>query len=270
MTRLPAELLRLYLLPAGASPAAQTDAEGGVGNEPAGGAVGMADSHGDVRAAVLELGRPAEWEPVSRLWQAVQSDLGLPAPAIAVSGRDAYQLWFSLAQPLPAAQARAFLELLCGRYLVGMAPGRIDTWPRADGQHTVPVPSRQGGGGPWSAFVAPDLAPMFADEPWLDLPPNPDGQAQLLAALASIAGADLQRAMAHLQPQAETVPEAGAEAGTAAAAAPQPGSPVTPAGGWADPRDFLRAVMNDGSVPLALRIQAAAALLGPARASDRA
>ena len=248
MTRLPAELLRLYLLPAG-----ETD--------------GMVDGHGNVRAAVLELGRPAEWEPVSRLWQAVQSDLGLPAPAIAVSGRDAYQLWFSLAQPLPAAQARAFLELLCRRYLAGVAPARIDSWPRADGQHTGPVPSRQGGSGPWSAFVAPDLAPMFADEPWLDLPPNPDGQAQLLAALSSIGGADLQRAMAQLQPPAEAVPEAGAD--TATAAAPHAGSPVAPVGGWADPRDFLRAVMNDGSVPLALRIQAAAALLDPARATDR-
>jgi hypothetical protein len=36
---------------------------------------------------VLELARPAEWPPLARVWQAVQAELGLPAPAIAVSGR---------------------------------------------------------------------------------------------------------------------------------------------------------------------------------------
>ena len=32
-------------------------------------------------------------------------------------------------------------------------------------------------------FVAPDLAALFADEPWLDLPPSSDAQADLLARL---------------------------------------------------------------------------------------
>ena len=35
----------------------------------------------------------------------------------------------------------------------------------------------------WSAFVAPDLAHIFNDTPWLDLPPNLEGQAELLARL---------------------------------------------------------------------------------------
>ena len=67
---------------------------------------------GTVRAMVLELVRPADWTLLSTLWRGVQTDLELPAPAIAVSGIDAYRLWFSLAEPASAAQARAFLEAL--------------------------------------------------------------------------------------------------------------------------------------------------------------
>ena len=38
---------------------------------------------------------------------AVQADLALPAPAIAVTGSDGVQLWFSLVQPVQPGQAQA-------------------------------------------------------------------------------------------------------------------------------------------------------------------
>lgn len=209
-----------------------------------------------VRALVLELARPAEWPPLARVWTAVQAELGLPAPAIAVSGVEGLQLWFSLRQSVPAEQGRAFLVGLRDRHLADLAPQRIRLWPSpaASGPAEGPprVPTEQPGRGLWSAFVAPDLAALFADTPWLDLPPNEEGQAALLAGLTSMTPAELAAATARLT-------KATAEAAAAAAAdAPAPPT-ATP-----DPQAFLLSVMNDPAVPLALRIEAAKALL-PAR-----
>ncbi len=257
MNRLQSEVHRLYLPPAAAGP--------GTG---AGGS-DLVGADGRVRAMVLELARPADWTALSRVWKGVQSDLALPAPAIAVSGKDAYQLWFSLLEPLPAAQARTFLASLCLRYLADIQAARLRLLPVVDGAsphpwlHADPVPALQPAQGVWSAFVAPDLAPLFAEEPWLDMPPGVDGQAGLLSQLHSIQPADLARALDQLRPA--PVPPASPPA-------PTPDAPPTPQadrpearwgrqGEWLDPRRFLLDVMNDSAVALALRIEAAKALL---------
>lgn len=52
---------------------------------------------GHVRAMVLELSRPADWTALSTVRQRVQSELELPAPAVAVSGNDGYMLTIGLA-----------------------------------------------------------------------------------------------------------------------------------------------------------------------------
>jgi hypothetical protein len=233
MKRLHNELSRLYLdQPAGVQ-AAVDDSR-------------LLDSNGLTRALVLGLARPAEWEALSRVWQGVQADLELPAPAIAVCGAEGYQLWFSLVQPVPAAQARAFLELLRLRYLGSIAPRRVTLWPTPS-QHAHLVPALQADSGQWSAFVSSDLAAVFADDPSLDLPPGEDNQADLLSRLRSIKPAEFDAALQRLRPEAE--PFAASDA-----------SPVTTTA-HQTPRDFLLAVMNDASVPLALRIEAAKALL---------
>lgn len=219
MARLQAELQRLYLT---------HDAR-----------PGLAGADGRVRATVLELARPASWETLARVWRGVQIDLELPAPAIAVSGTDGYQLWFSLLQPVPAAQADAFLESLRRRYLGEIAPERIATKPSV-------LPSVERERGRWSAFVAPDLAAVFGDEPWLDLPPGRDAQADLLSHLDSTNPEEWKRALAKL------------EAADAPAAAATP-RPALAAG--LHPRQFLLETMNDRSIELHLRIQAAKALL---------
>jgi hypothetical protein len=202
-------------------------------------------SAGQVRALVLELARPADWEALARVWRGVQLDLQLPAPAIAVSGTDGLQLWFSLQQATPAPQAAAFLAQLRARYLADVAPTRLRAMPSAaePAWQAAPVPAPQAGTENWSAFVAPDLAPVFADTPWLDIPPGVDGQADLLARLESIKPAALEAAMQRLQP---------AVADTAAPA---------DAAQDIDPRRFLQRVLNDETVALTLRIEAAKALL---------
>ena len=111
MTRLQTEYQRLYLPPVASADSAD--------------APGLMGADGRVRALVLALSRPADWDALSPLWRGVQSDLELPAPAIAVNGVDAFELWFSLAEPLPVAQAIEFLTALRAHYLRDISPERI-------------------------------------------------------------------------------------------------------------------------------------------------
>jgi len=201
---------------------------------------------GQTRVMVLELARPADWEALSQVWRGVQLDLQLPAPGIVVSGTDGMQLWFSLQAPVSVSRAEAFLAMLQSRYLAGIAPARLRCMPPAGGAwQAPPVPAQQAGTENWSAFVAPDLAPVFADTPWLDIPPNADGQADLLARLQPIKPAAFDAAMQ------------GATPGGIANARPASAQ----AAGGLDPRDFLQRVLNDEAAPLALRVEAAKALL---------
>jgi hypothetical protein len=232
----------------------------------------LIDAGGQVRAMVMELAKPADWQALSTVWNGVQLDLELPAPAIAVSGTDGYQLWFSLAVPLPAVQALAFLEALRLRYLNDIQPHRLSLWPTVAAssalpvQHAKLVPAAQAPGGLWSAFVAPDLAAVFAAEPWLDLPPTPEAQARVLSPLKSIQVADLERALERLWPTAPSTASRSASdaAEVAEVAGAGPGRMNTrplPAGLAADPKRFLLDVMSDDTIALGLRIEAAKALL---------
>jgi len=206
-----------------------------------------------VRALVLELRPPARWAELSSVWTGVQADFGFPPPAIAVSGVDALQLWFSLASPtLPSAGER-FLQGLRTKYLphVGSAHVRLI----ADAAQLPSAPPLETGPDRWSAFVAPDLASVFADTPWLDLPPSGEGQAALLRALEPIRKVSFDAALSQLGVEQE-LPADFKVSGL-------PEAPTAEQGG-ADAERFLRGVMNDESVPLALRIEAAKALLGHA------
>jgi hypothetical protein len=240
MNRLQAELHRLYL-PQDASPALPASPERD-----------LVGTDGTTRAVVLEFARPGHAQELLALWQAVQRELDLPAPAISVSGCAGYQLWFSLAQAVPAAQAVGFVAALRDRYLGGIAPEGIRLRPGAGeaahdriGMPPAPVAPER-----WSAFVAPDLAPLFADEPWLDQPPGAEAQADLLSRIESILPEAFARASAQLL-QAGTRADAPAVT-TRARALDQP---------TIDPRQFLLAVMQDPSVDLRWRIEAAKALL---------
>ena len=69
----------------------------------------------------------------------------------------------------------------------------------------------------------------------------------------TVHSAELQAALERLQPEASS---------------PQPAAPVARSSAAPqDPRSFLQAVMNDASVPLALRIEAAKALLSSTQPS---
>lgn len=261
MTRLQSEWQRLYA----AAPANDSSE-----------AAALLDAQGHVRAMVLEVGRPADWSALSAVWQGVQADLGLPAPAIAVSGQAGYQLWFSLAQAVPAAQATAFLSGLQARYLPDIAPPRVGIWPVGGNtaehglRHAAPVPAAQTDTGNWSAFLAPDLAPVFADTPWLDIPPNLDGQAELLSRLACISASEFESSLLSLcatgtrsatEPPTAPACEALTQSDRAASSGAAPGAHPRASRFETDPRRFLLEVMNDEALDMHLRIEAAKALL---------
>ena len=225
MNRLQSELSRLYLLPH---------------------AERTGSAEGGVRAMILELASPADWTELSKVWRGVQTDLGLPAPAIAVSGGDGMQLWFSLEVPVRLDRAAAFLARMAAQYLSGIAADRLRLMPAATGESfSVPlIPRQLPASGNWSAFVAPDLAAVFVETPWLDVEPSIEGQGELLGRLACIKAADFDAVLRRLSPPAERRPTE----------AVHPASDI-------DPKRFLQQVLNDESIDLALRIQAASALV---------
>ncbi len=250
MDRLRAQLDRLY------------------GLAPAAAASGVDDRPADIRVAVLAAQLPAGWDALSQVWRGVQSDLGLPAPAIAVSGSDALHLWFSFAVPVSPVAAAGFLQALAARYLAGVAPSLLRAL--ADAAALPPAPCVEIGPQRWSAFVTHDLASIFGETPWLDLPPNDEGQASILRALEPMGQGAVAAALQSLGPRDDALPAAPAPTAVPVPPGTFAASAALAAGdgsGDADPAGFLAAVMNDATAPLALRIEAARILLPYARRS---
>lgn len=282
MNKLLAELQRLYFLP-GQQGSAQDSGDRGDPTSPAEDlapvALKLVSPDGMTRAMVVGFESARDWEPVATLCQGVQDDLDLPAPAVAVSGKGGYQVWFSLAEPVPADQARRFLKALRQKYLAELPGARLKLCPDAgESAATGPspveqslverVPARHPATGKWSAFIDPTLGSMFMDEPGLDMAPNLDRQADLLAGFACTPAGDFRRVLTTLRPHGET--DAGPAAPSAnlhrEAAPPGPAvvrarSTLTVGSNFSDPKSFLLAVMNDPAASARQRIKAAKALL---------
>lgn len=228
-------------------------------------ALNLVTPDGQTRALVIELSRSTHWPQAAALCQGLTDDLELPTPAVAVGGPAGYQLWLSLAEPLPLATAQAFLQALRQKYLAEVPAAALTLYPSdANACPCLPPAALDNGG--WSAFIDPTMGAMFADETWLPMAPNSDKQADMLATLSSIKTTDFQRALAQLQAEL-SAPAALASAGEH----PPSAEPATPAsaplprlnlsGNFNDPKDFLLALMNDTSASAEQRIEAAKALL---------
>lgn len=249
MNRFNAEFSRLYLVPDQASPAHGQ----------------LVSPDGTVKAMVLELARPAEWAELSTLWRAVQNDLELPAAAIAVSGTDGLQLWFSVSTPVSAIDAANFLAALHHKYLgttpakrVGLYPSRASA-AAGGAVHARQVPAAIEGTGNWSAFVSPDLVSVFGEEPWLDIPPNQDQQADILSRMKSMAVSQFREVLGRL---GATPSQASSPVNASVGQPPGRGTALSGQGAAKmGPQEFLMQVMNDPSLGLADRIEAAKALL---------
>ena len=235
-------------------------------------ALNLVSPAGMARAMVVSFARATDWEQVANLYQAVQDELDLPAPAVSVSGRKGYSLWFSLAEALPLAQIQAFLAALRLKYLADIPLAHLELQPDALAIKTL-APARHNTTGKWSAFIDPSMGSMFIVEPGLEMAPILDRQAGMLAGLKSIKTANFQRALSILQAPSEldgepalTLAEAAARLPTKVSRPPDLAdgyrySKLGEGNTYADPRDFLLAVMNDSSVGVKQRIKAAKALL---------
>lgn len=218
MDKLDAELRRLHLSPA------EPPASGG-------------------QALCLGFRRAADWESVAALWHAAQAELDLPAPAMSIDG-EGYRLWFSLAERVADETARRFIDGLIRRYLAELPDARLHINFAASPPPAELIPDER-----WAAFIDPGLGSMFAAEPWLDMAPNRNQQADLLAALRSIRPAELSYALDRMLAQ------------TSPAVAPVALETLSLSGPFTHPRDFLLAVMNDPQAGSLARIEAAKALL---------
>ena len=232
MNRLNDELQRLYSLP-----------------EPAAG------GDGTTRAMVLGFARAADWERVAAIYRNVQEELDLPAPAMSVSAKGGYRLWFSLAAPESVDSVRDFLSSLCRKYLADVPPALLECASAPDLAALPPAPDAVSG--KWSAFIEPSLGSVFVDEPGLEMAPNSDRQADLLASLRSIRREDFQGALVHLAPPAKAVSDVEERVRPQSGS----GSGLNQAGAFTDPKSFLLAVMNDPAACVEHRIEAAKALL---------
>lgn len=247
MDKLIAELQRLYGLAPQAGPGLAACLAGGPGLD-----LDLVGPDGGARALLVDFARAADWEDVARLCRGLQEDFELPAPALSVSAGAGFRVWLSLAEAVPAPRAAAFLDALRRRYLPELPAARVRLLPGGGPADRVGLaPALDAASGKWSAFIDPGLGSMFIDEPGLDMAPGPDKQADLLAGLASIRADDFERALAALLAGEAATPAPGVTAG----------GRLGLGGGFADPKSFLLAVMNDPSAGAGDRIRAARALL---------
>lgn len=180
-------------------------------------AVPLTSASGMTRAIMIPFRKPKSgdeaqhWTQLCAVANAVQADLGLPAPAVSISGADGYGLWLSFEPPLPSTQAQQFLELLGRAYFP-------DT-PIAPDAVMVPVelaPCQNQSSGKWAAFIHPGMGASFADESGLEMAPPMAGQVAFLEGLHSIGGEQLRHALAMLQPSPAPAPAAIARPAAAA------------------------------------------------------
>ena len=212
MQKLISELRRLYL-PSG-GPAQDVLERHARGERTV--AVRLATDDGLTRAmAIVFERRPGEqedqhWSRLCELANALQTELGLPAPAVSISGASGYGLWLSLEAPVPVAQAQRFLELLRACYFPEIALP-----PDAANAAVELPPCLHRASGKWAAFIHPGMGASFADEAGLDMAPPEAGQVAFLEGLKSTSTAQFQQALHQLE-QAHGTP------------APPAGNPAVP------------------------------------------
>ncbi|MGW8391688.1 hypothetical protein [Pseudoduganella sp. HUAS MS19] len=144
-------------------------------------------------------GEASHWERLCAVANSLQAELGLPAPAVSISGDGAFGLWLSLQQPVTAVQAQEFARLVC---------------PGAEATVAPLPPFLNQAGGKWSAFIHPGMGASFAGDEGLDMQPPEAGQVALLEGLESIGAAQFAQALAQLRPSAAVAnPEQGSAPG---------------------------------------------------------
>lgn len=163
--------------------------------------------YGDSRAIALsfrkrkEDGEDGHWERLCAAANALQEELGLPAPAVSISGDGAYGLWLSLEKPLAVERAQEFVALLCAAYCPELEPSA----KAIDKPLALPLGLNQSTG-KWAAFIHPGMGVSFAGDEGLEMQPPDAGQLALIEGLQSISEDQLAQAVARLRPAGQALP----------------------------------------------------------------
>jgi hypothetical protein len=218
MEKLIAELTRLYLAP-------ETVTREVLAAHIAGKttlAIKLTTADGLIRALAIPFrkvfgdGESGHWDRLCVVANALQAELGLPAPAVSIDGASAYRLWLSLETPVPAGEAQDFLELLRQSYFP-----QTEVAPDAA---TAPVylpPCLNPRSGKWAAFIHPGMGASFAEESGLEMAPPLAGQVGFLESLDSIDEMQFREALRKLEQRRAPAP--------APAQAPAPAEPESSA-----------------------------------------
>jgi DNA polymerase I len=163
----------------------------------------MIDGDGLVRFGALDFdaATPEAWAAVCRA-RGELAGLGLPA-LVAASGGKGYHLLVPFAEPLPAAQVRAFMRALKAETCSGLPAKAVEIRPDAekdDGSAAGNIrlmPALHQKARRWGAFV--DVEALDGQpEPGLAARPDLDAQARLLAAVVPATPAQFDNADATL------------------------------------------------------------------------
>lgn len=217
MQKLISELTRLYLPTGTLSPEIWEQHLSGQST----GSVNLVTADGRTRAMAISFDKQVDaeeaqhWSLLCLVANALQDQLGLPAPAVSISGAHGYCLWLSFEAPVATALVQKFLGLLRTAYFPNIAPGPETAIALAE----LP-PCLHRSTGKWAAFINPGLGASFADESGLEMAPPFAGQAALLAGLKSISEAQFSHAM-HILEQSHGTANLVSEPASAGPSAPQ-------------------------------------------------
>ncbi|NML59870.1 hypothetical protein HHL21_01985 [Massilia sp. RP-1-19] len=209
MQKLISELSRLYLPADAVAPEALVQHMLGKATL----AIKLTGDNGLTRAMVIPFRKVSgneeaqHWTLLCEVANALQADLGLPAPAVSISGADGYGLWLSLETPVPAALAQKFVELLRQAYFPEGSP-----IPDPVGAPVELPPCLNQRTGKWAAFIHPGMGASFADESGLEMAPPMAGQLAFLEGLRRISDAQFRHALDVLQKSHSAAPAASAPA----------------------------------------------------------
>ena len=192
MQKLVSELSRLYIAEGSIAAAVLSQRMAGLSGDD----IRLARREGATRAILLPFKKMADgddsrhWTRLCEVANALQTELGLPAPAVSISSSDGFGLWLSLAEPAAAASVRQFIALVHAAYCADIEP-----FPETIDCALALPPCLDEATGKWAAFINPGLGASFADESGLEMAPPLAGQCALLEGLHSITAAQFAHAI---------------------------------------------------------------------------
>lgn len=201
MEKLITELTRLYLPPDALSSDVLERHLSGQASV----AISLATAEGFVRAIAIPFDKAGSgddaqhWSRLCTVAKGMQTDLGLPTPAVSISSSKGYRLWLSFGAPVPAVQAQRFMEALLLAYCPDMRLA-----PHTVGAPVELPPCLDPRTGKWAAFIHPGMGASFADESGLEMEPPLAGQVAFLEGLESISPEQFEQALDILQQSQNT------------------------------------------------------------------